>query len=477
MIFARFPRIIRGKNMFGSKKNNNKKVLKVIIVGCGKVGSTLVEQLSRENAEITVVDTNSSKVQEITNIYDVMGVVGNGASYSVQMEAGIETSDLIIAVTGSDELNLLCCTIAKQVANCNAIARVRTPDYSKEVGYLREKLGLAMIINPEMEAAREISRIIYLPSALEVNAFAHGRAELIKFKIPEGNMLDGMAISGIRGSVSVDILVCAIERDGEVIIPSGDFVMQKGDKISFVCHSRKVKTFLDSIGIKTNPIKDTIIIGGGKAAYYLAARLLDMGIKVKIIEADRNRCDELSVLLPKAIIINGDGTDEQLLMSEGIETTGAFVPLTGIDEENVMLTLYAKKVSNAKVITKINRTNFKDVIGQLELGSVVYPRYITTEAIVAYARAMQDSLDSNIEVMYHLFDNRVEAIEFKVDKQSDVTDVPLMNLAMKKDILVSFIFRNGKLIIPSGQDCIKAGDLVMIVTTHTGFNELHDILK
>ena len=462
--------------MFGNK-SNEKKVLNVIIVGCGKVGATVVEQLSKEETEITVIDKNSVRIQNIVNMYDVMGIVGNGASYSVQMEAGIEKADLIIAVTGSDELNLLCCTIAKQVGNCNTIARVRTPDYSKEVGYLREKLGLAMIINREMEAAREISRIIYLPSALEVNSFAHGRAELIKFKIPEGNMLDGMKIFHLAEKVSEKVLVCAVERDGEVIIPSGHFEMHMGDKISFVCQSRKVKTFLDSVGVKTNTIKDTIIIGGGKAAYYLAVRLLDMGVKVKIIESNAQRCEELSILLPKAIIINGDGTDEKLLMSEGIETVGAFIPLTGLDEENVMLTLYAKKVSSAKVITKINRTNFKDVIGQLELGSVVYPRYITTEAIIAYARAKKDTLDCNIETMYHLFDNRVEAIEFKVEKDSDITNIPLMQLSLKQDILVSFIFRKGKVIIPSGQDCIKVGDTVMIVTTHTGFKELQDILE
>ena len=458
-------------------KNPIKQGLNIIIVGCGKVGATLIEQLSKEGHDITVIDKSAEKIQGMTNLYDVMGIVGNGASYSVQMEAGIEKTDLIIAVTDSDELNLLCCTVAKRVGNCAAIARVRTPDYSKEVGYLREKLGLAMIINPELEAAREASRILYLPTALEVNTFAHGQAEMIKFKIPEGNVLDGMTIAHLGKNIASDILICAIERDGEIHIPSGVFQMAKGDVISFVASRKTAKSFLEAIGFKTNQVKNTMIIGGGKAAYYLAHQLLHMGISVKIIENDRARCEELSILLPKAIIINGDGTDEELLKEEGIQYTESFVPLTGIDEENILLTLHARQVSNAKIITKINRINFKDVISQLDLGSVIYPRYITSEAIIAYVRAKKDSMNSNIETLYHMFDYRAEAIEFRVDEASDVTEIPLAELSLKKDLLISFINRNGSIIIPSGQDCIKVGDTVMIVTTHTGFNDIQDILR
>lgn len=451
--------------------------LSIIIVGCGKVGSTLIEQLSREGHDITVIDKNAQKIQELTNLYDIMGIVGNGASYSTQMEAGIEETDLIIAVTESDELNLLCCTVAKRVGNCAAIARVRTPDYSKEVNYLREKLGLAMIINPEFEAAKEMARILYLPTTLEVNSFAHGQAELIKFKIPEGNVLDGVEIMSLGRSISTKVLICAVERDGEVYIPSGNTKLHKDDVISVVASRKLVKSFLEDIGFKTKRVRDTMIIGGGKAAYYLAVQLLHMGISVKIIESNRERCEELSALLPKAIIINGDGTDEELLKEEGIEETQSFVPLTGIDEENIMLTLYARQVSDAKVITKLNRIQFRDVIGQLDLGSVIYPRYITSEAIIAYVRAKKDSKNSNIETLYHMFNHRVEAIEFLVEKKSEVTDIPLMDLSLKKNLLISFINRNGTIIIPGGNDCIKVGDTVMIVTTHTGFNGIRDILK
>lgn len=459
------------------QKNSGKQGLNIIIVGCGKVGSTLIEQLSKEGHDITIIDKNATKVQEIASMYDIMGLVGNGASYSVQMEAGIENTDLIIAVTDSDELNLLCCTVAKRVGNCSAIARVRTPDYSKEAGYLREKLGLAMIINPELEAAKEISRILFLPTALEVNSFAHGQAELVKFKVPEGNVLDEMTIAHLGKNIAPNILICAIERNGQVYIPSGDFIMRKGDIISFVASRKVGKTFFEDIGFKTNQVKSTMIIGGGKAAYYLANQLLNMGISVKIIENNKTRCEELSILLPKAIIINGDGTDQEVLKEEGIEYTESFVPLTGIDEENILLTLHARQVSNAKVITKINRITFKDVISNLDLGSVVYPRYITSEAIIAYVRAKKNSMNSNIETLYHMFDHRVEAIEFRVDEESKVTNIPLMDLSLKKDLLISFINRNGSILIPSGQDCIKVGDTVMIVTTHTGFNDIQDILR
>lgn len=453
-----------------------KQGLNIIIVGCGKVGATLIEQLTREGHDITIIDQNPQKIQEITNQYDIMGMTGNGASYNVQMEAGIENTDLFIAVTGSDELNLLCCTIAKRVGECSAIARVRTPDYSHEISYLREKLGLAMIINPELEAAREIARILYLPTALEVNSFAHGQAELVKLKIPEGNALDGITLADFGKNTSADVLICAIERNGEVYIPSGDFRMQKDDVVSFVATRKTARVFLENSGFQTNHVKDTMIIGGSRAAYYLAEQLLHMGISVKIIENDRTRCEALSVLLPKAIIINGDGTDQELLKEEGIIYAESFVPLTGIDEENILLTLYARQVSKAKVITKINHINFKDVISRLDLGSVIYPRYITTEAIVAYVRAKKASMNSNVETLYHMFDYKAEAIEFRVNEASSVTNIPLMDLSLKKNLLISFISRNGTIIIPSGKDCIKVGDTVMIVTTHTGFNDIQDIL-
>jgi len=463
-------------------KKSDKNGLNIIIVGCGKVGATLVERLCNEGHDITVIDKTSERVQNLVNLYDVMGLVENGASYSALMEAGIEDTDLLIAVTGSDELNLLCCTLAKKAGDCATVARVRNPDYSGDIPYLREKLGLTLIINPELETARETARILALPTALEVSSFAHGQAEIVKFKLPDSNVFNGLTIADfgkqmISKRLGVNLLVCAVERQDEVYIPDGNFILQSGDIVSVVLPRRYVKTFFEYIGYKTHRVKDTMIIGGGKAAYYLARQLIAMGVEVKIIEQDRERCETLSILLPKATIINGDGTDEELLKEEGLQRVESFVPLTGIDEENIFLTLYARRVSDAKVITKINRINFKNVIKSLDLGSVVYPKTITTEAIIKYVRAKKNSMGSNIETLYHLFDQRVEAIEFMVNEGSKVVDIPLMNLDLKRDLLISFINRNGKIILPNGQDSIKVGDTVMIVTTHFGLKDLKDILK
>ena len=274
------------------------------------------------------------------------------------------------------------------------------------------------------------------------------------------------------------MLICVVQRGAELHIPGGDFQLAKGDIISFVCPRRMTRSFLECIGIKTKRVNNTMIIGGGKGAYYLGNQLIQMGISVKIIEINRARCEELSMLLPSAIVINGDGTDEELLKEEGIEYAESVVALTGIDEENVLLTLHARQVSNAKVITKLNRISFRDVISQLDLGSVIYPRFITSEAIIAYVRAKTNSKDSsNIETLYHLFDSRVEAIEFRVEEESAVIGVPLRKLPIRKSLLVAFINRNGRIIIPSGNDCIQVGDTVMVVTTHEELMDIRDILR
>lgn len=450
--------------------------LKIIIVGCGKVGNTLTEQLVREGHDITLIDKSADKISTSTGLFDVMGIVGNGANFSIQREAGIDEADLIIAVTDSDELNLLCCTVARRSSKCAAIARVRDPDYSREVPYLQERLGLAMIINPELEAAREASRILALPRSLEVNSFAHGQAELIRVKAEAGSSLCGAPLSEL-GKRMENALICAVERDGEVYIPSGAFTIEENDLVSFVVPRRKAKASLQAVGLKTGQVRDTMIIGGGKGAYYLGRRLLEMGVSVKIIERDKRRCEELATLLPEAIVINGDGTSEELLREEGIEYTDSFVALTGMDEENVFLTLYARQIGKAKVITKINRIGFKSVLEGLDLGSVIYPKYITSEAIIAYVRAKQNSMGSNVETLYHMYDSRVEAIEFRVEGESRVTNTPLMNLDLKRNLLISCINRNGKIIIPSGSDEIRSGDTVMVVTSHTGFHDLSDILN
>ena len=452
--------------------------LRIIIVGCGKVGHTLTEQLVREGHDVTIVDTNERVLRDTSEVYDVMGVRGNGASLSVLEEAGIRKADLFIAVTGSDELNLLCCTIARKTGgSVAAIARVRNPDYAEELPYLRQQLGLSMIINPELEAAREIARLLSRPQALTISAFAKGHAELVRFKIPEGNVLGGRSVRQLDSLFHFGYLVCAVERGGSVTIPDGSFMLHAGDDVTILASARDVHLIFESIGMPSQAVHSCMIIGGGKSSYYLARQLLEQKLEVKIIECNRARCEELSALLPEALVICGDVGDEELLREEGIDNVEAFVPLTGLDEENILLTLYAKRVPGLKTITKINRITFNDVIDSLELGSVVYPKYITSEAITAYVRARQNSIGSNVETLYHMFDNRVEAIEFHVEKDAPVVGVPLMELKKKDSLLIACINRGGKIIFPRGQDAIMAEDTVIVVTTHTGFGDISDVLR
>ena len=453
--------------------------LKIIVVGAGKVGDTLVNRLAEEGHDLVIIDKNLNRLTELANLCDCMGIIGNGASHGVLEEAGVASADLFIAVTESDELNLLCCTIAKQFNKRLAtIARVRNPDYGKEIPYLRSKLSLEMIINPEYEAAVEAARILFLPAALSINSFAHGSAELVKIKIPEGNVLDGKTVAYLGSNYTNDLVIVGVERGDEVTIPNGAFELASGDIISFVATRKVCHQFLDSIGFNTHSVRSSIIIGGGKSAFYLADQLIKTGIDVKIIEKDIARCDELSELLPKATIINGDGINEALLEETGIRDVDSVVAMTGIDEENIMLALFARQISKGiKSVTKINKISFTDVINRLDLGSVIYPKQITAEAIISYARAKQASIGSNVEVMYHLFDERAEAIEFKVMENSNATGKQLKDMKLKSNTLVSFINRSGKIIIPKGNDTIEVGDSVMIVTKNKGFTALTDILK
>ena len=454
---------------------SDKKLLNVIIVGVGNIGVAITEQLSHEGHEITIIDKNAEKVKRISEQYDVLGIVGNGSSYSILMEAGIDKTDLIIAVTESDELNLLCCTIAKKVGNCAAIARVRNPDYSGELTYLRSRLDISMIVNPELEAAREISRLLRLPGAISINSFAKGHAELVKFKIADNSPLCGKSLMQLQQTISSGLLICAVERDKDVTIPNGSFVLEKGDIVVFVSTATNTKNFFKKISIETKKVSSAMIVGGGTISFYLTKMLLSEGISVKIIERDPARCSVLAESFNDAMILCGDGTNERLLLESGILETEAFIPLTNIDEENILLTLHAKKHTDAKVITKIDRTNFQEVIAGLDIDSVIYPRHITSESILAYARAKQNSLGSNIETLYHIVDNCVEAIEFRVGK-CNVTDIPLMNLSLKKDLLIACINRAGKIIIPRGNDRILEGDTVIVVTKQKGLHDINDIL-
>ncbi|MDO5406222.1 MAG: Trk system potassium transporter TrkA [Eubacteriales bacterium] len=451
--------------------------MKIIIVGCGKVGLTLTEQLNNEGHDITVIDKDGAKLRTVTDNIDVMGVEGNGAIYQVQMEAGIRETDLLIATTNSDELNMLCCLIAKKAGNCHTIARIRNPEYANEVRYIREELNLSMAINPEQAAAREIARLLKFPSVIKIDTFSKGRVELMKFIIPQDSVLNDMPVYQVAPKLHCSILICAVERAHEVIIPDGNFHLKSGDTISFVAAPAQATEFFKQVGIANTTIKSAMFVGGGKITYYLAKMLEETKIKVKIIEQDLARCNELSELLPKAMIIHGDGSDQQLLLEEGICQTEAFASLTGFDEENIMLSLFAATMTKGKLVTKINRIAFEDVIQQLNLGSIIYPKLITADSIVRYVRAMQNSMGSNVETLYKIVANKAEALEFRVGKESSLIGKPLEKLSFKDNLLIACINRNGKIITPRGKDTIEQGDSVIVVTTHSGLKDLKDILK
>lgn len=450
--------------------------MKIIIAGCGKVGQALAEQLTKEGNEITVIDEKSKIVNDMANHHDVMGIVGNGASHEIQVEAGIEKADLFIAVTGSDELNLLCCLLAKKAGDCQTIARVRNPEYSREISYIKEELGLAMVINPEYATAREIARVLQFPSAIKIDTFAKGRIELLKFRISEDSVLDNMIVMDISQKLRCDILVCAVERGEEVFIPRGDFILRERDVVSVIADQKQANTFFCKIGVMANRVKDTMIVGGGDIGYYLAKDLTQMGIKVKLIDKNMERCETLHEILPKAEIICGDASDENLLLEEGMARASSFVALTNMDEENILLSVLARKRTQAKVVTKINRIAFDEVIAGLELDTIIYPKNLTTEYIIRFVRAMKNSMGSNVETLYRIIENKAEALEFIIRKDSEVVGVPLERLKIKRNIQVACIYRNRKVIIPRGYDEMRLGDSVIIVTTITGLNSIDDII-
>ena len=450
--------------------------MKIIIVGCGKVGTTLAEQLTRENHDITLIDCDSEALQSISDSTDVMSVTGNGAVYQVQMEAGIKEADLLIATTNSDELNMLCCLIAKKAGNCHTIARIRNPEYSAEINYIREELNLSLAINPELAAAREIARLLRFPNAIKIELFAKGRIELLKFLIPKDSILDRMKVMDVVSRLKSNVLICAVERGDDVVIPDGNFEMKGGDKISFIAPHAECADFFRKAGIENNTVNSAMFVGGGKLTVYLAKALADTKIKIKIIEQDEERCRILSELLPHAMIIHGDGSDQKLLLEEGIRQTEAFASLTGFDEENILLSLYAASQSRAKLITKVNKIAFENVINALNLGSVIYPKMLTADIILQYVRAMQNSMGSNIETLYKIVADKAEALEFRVRGDSPVLGIPLEKLRTRNNLLVACINRNGRIIMPRGKDTLEAGDTVIIVTTHTGLNDLKDIL-
>lgn len=451
--------------------------MKIVIIGNGKVGSNLASALVREGHDITVIDCEEAHLRKTQNTLDVMCIEGNGATAQTQLEAGVNKAGLLIAVTPYDELNILCCLIGKRLGVKKTISRVRMPEYYQQMHLIREELGLSMVINPELATADEIMRVLVFPSAAKVEVFGKGKLELVEYRLPQFQWLERISLQELYKRVKTKFLICAVRREDEIFIPGGDFTLRVGDRIHVAASHKNIERFFRSSGFMKDKVKTVMIVGGGNVCYYLAKQLITVGMKVKIIEKDWKRCNKLAQLLPKAIVICGDGTDQDLLMEEGILDVDAFVALTGIDEENIIISLFAKDSTNAKVVTKISRDNYIDLASELGLDCVISPKSLITGNVVSYVRSLANVAGSEIESLYHLVGNQVEAIEFRVkDRIPNLVGVPLRSVRLKKNILICALIRKREIVIPDGNAVIELGDSVVIVSKGHRFSSMKDIL-
>ncbi|MCR4795065.1 MULTISPECIES: Trk system potassium transporter TrkA [Ruminococcus] len=448
----------------------------IIIVGCGKVGSALAQVLSDEH-NVTIIDKKETLVETAINDFDVMGICGNCLQTNILEEANVDKANIFIAVTTSDEVNVLSCLIAKKMGARHCIARVRSPEFDKQLVFMREELGISMMVNPDYNAANEIAKVLRYPEAINIESFAKGRVDLAEIRITSGSILDGVALSQLSRRMRLDVLICAVQRGDELTIPNGNYVLRAGDKIHMTAsHSNMVKFFKSiSAAYREKRVKSAVLIGGGRVAYHLAQQLIEMGVKVKIIEIDRERCLELSDRLNKVDISCADGTDHDILEEERVYDADAVVTLTGIDEENILLSLLAKNNGVEKVVTKVNRMSLMQLSDTLDLDSIISPKTITVNQILQYVRAKQNSLGNSVTTLYRLVNDRLEAIEFVVRDKKEYVDVPLKKLKLRSGILIASIVRGNELIIPKGDDCLKVNDSVVVVTTTKGMHDLSNI--
>ena len=450
--------------------------MKIVIIGDGKVGYKLAKQLSSEKYDIILIDNNEEKLRKSIERMDVFCVAGEGGSVEVQQRADVPHADLVIACTSTDECNMLSCLIARRLGARHTIARVRNPIYYKQIDFLKKDLHLSMVVNPELIVAGDITRLLLFSDASKVETFVKGRVELVEFPIHCGK-LEGLSLSELYARFQVQVLVCAVESGETVLIPDGDYILKAGDKLHIAASHQNMEQFFKKIALRKEKIKNAMICGGGRVAYYLASQLCNLGMNVKIIERNRERCEELCELLPKATIINGDATEHDLLIEEGIEKTDAFIALTGMDEENIIMSLFASKQSVSKVIVKINEDRRAMMIDELGLDSIVSAKTATADAILGYVRARRNSqCSANVETMYQLLDGRVEALEFIIKSENAYTGVPLKDLNLKVNNIIACIARGRKIIIPNGDDSIQVGDSVVIITMTKQIRDLDDIL-
>ena len=451
--------------------------MKIVVIGDGKVGRAIVQHTCKEGHEVVVIDKNPKVIEELVNTYDAGGICGNGACIDIQESAGVAKADLVVAATSRDEVNMLACLIAKKLGAKATIARVRSYEYNQNIELMKEALGIQMTINPELEAANEIMNIINFPEANRVDTFANGNVDLVELFIPENSPLIGLTLANISTKYQVRILVCAVQRGEEVFIPTGNFTFQAKDKIHITASRLVVKDFLKKLGLIETKMKDILVIGGGKISTYLAEQLIKGKYNVKIIEKDYERCLELSELLPGASIIHGDGSDQLLLEEEGLDSCDAIVCLTNLDEENIIISLYAQKKEVSKIITKVNKESFAGIVETIGVASVISPKEITSSRVISYVRSTSNIHGSNYVKLYKLVNNRVEAIEFIAKKSSKLLNVCLKDLKLKKNVLIASIIRNSEVIIPSGMSQIEVNDSVIVVTTGQILDDLNDILE
>lgn len=449
--------------------------MNIIIVGEGKLGSTLAKRLSFEGHSIVTVDKEENVLKKAQEKRDIICVHGNGASVDVLTEAGAETADLLIACAAKDELNILCCLVAKKLGTKHTIARVRSPEYIRHTELLKDDLGLSMTINPNLAAANEISRLLIIPDANKVELFAKGRVELVEYTLPEGSPLDSLKLTEFYSRLKIKMLVCAVCRDGKVHIPNGSFEIKAGDVIYISAEHSQIMKFFRMMGHGNEKVENVIISGGGLTGYYLAKKLLSMGMRVKIIEKNRDTCRELCEKLPKATVINCDGTDRDMLLEEGYDKADAFVALTGDDEDNLVSSVFAKNDGCSKIITKLSHN--LSAFMSFGIDCAVSPQTVVSDNVASYVRAMANSeADSNVETLYELLDGKAEAVEFILkDKTASYLGTPISKLRFKKDMLVACIARRREIIIPGGNDCFEAGDSVVVVTASHRFTEFADI--
>ena len=452
--------------------------MKVVVVGAGKVGFSIIEHTCQEGHEVIVIDKDSTLIEDIIDNFDIIGVVGNGASYDILKEAGVGKSDLLVATTDSDEINILACLIAQKIGAKATIARVRSYEYSNQLKIIRDGLGITMPINPEKETANEIIQILNFPGAIRVDSFANGHVDLVELYIPEGNPLIGQSLLSVYQTYQIKVLVCAVVRGEEVIIPTGSFTFMPKDKIYITANNRTtLRSFLNKASLQESKFKRVMIIGGGKISGYLGKELLKNKFEVKILEENYERCKELSALLPGATIIHGDGTDQTVLEEEGLEDTDAIVCLTGSDEENIIASMYANQKNIKKIITKINKSSLVKIMESVSLASVVSAKDITASKILSYIRSVNNKRGSNVITLHKLVNNKVEALEFLAKANKRLLDIPLKDLKIKKNILIAAIIRQNEVIIPSGNDFITLDDKVIVVSTNQLLKDLNEILE